>query len=405
MIVRPIVRSVRRAIWEPVNGWDVRQLFGLGEQGAWYDPSDLSTLFQDAAGTIPVTASGQPVGLMLDKRLGLVRGPELVVNGGFDTDTSGWSANFATISIDQQRLKMVATSAGDNGVRQDIPTIIGRTYAVVGVLTNNAASASARLRKADTDYTNAVTSASVAAGSSGTVSLLFTATQTVTRLLIDRVITGAQVGDVIYADNISVRELPGNHATQATAASRPIYRDVGGLRYLELDGVDDFLSTANIDFTGTDKMSVFAGLRKLTDGAQMLVDLSADPTTTSGSVALQTFNTGNAVVYRSRGSAGLVDANGGVYATPATRVLVGLSNINAPSVSLRSNGSTLATAVSSQGAGNYGNHPLYIGRRAGSSLAANMRFYGLIIRGALTSDANIAATERYLAAKTGVVLP
>jgi hypothetical protein len=34
---------------------------------AWYDPSDLSTLFQDAAGTTPVTASGQPVGLMLDK--------------------------------------------------------------------------------------------------------------------------------------------------------------------------------------------------------------------------------------------------------------------------------------------------------------------------------------------------
>lgn len=33
----------------------------------WYDPSDLSTLFQDSAGTTPVTASGQPVGKMLDK--------------------------------------------------------------------------------------------------------------------------------------------------------------------------------------------------------------------------------------------------------------------------------------------------------------------------------------------------
>lgn len=35
--------------------------------GAWFDPSDLSTLFQDAAGTTPVTAVEQPVGLMLDK--------------------------------------------------------------------------------------------------------------------------------------------------------------------------------------------------------------------------------------------------------------------------------------------------------------------------------------------------
>ena len=43
------------------------QLFAAGEQGAWYDPSDLTTLFQDSAGTIPVTTAGQPVGRMLDK--------------------------------------------------------------------------------------------------------------------------------------------------------------------------------------------------------------------------------------------------------------------------------------------------------------------------------------------------
>ncbi len=42
-------------------------LFSASEQGAWYDPSDLSTLFQDAAGTTPVTAVEQPVGRMLDK--------------------------------------------------------------------------------------------------------------------------------------------------------------------------------------------------------------------------------------------------------------------------------------------------------------------------------------------------
>jgi len=35
-------------------------------QGAYYTPWDKSTLFQDTAGTIPVTADGDPVGLMLD---------------------------------------------------------------------------------------------------------------------------------------------------------------------------------------------------------------------------------------------------------------------------------------------------------------------------------------------------
>lgn len=42
-------------------------LFQSGEQGVWYDPSDFSTMFQDSAGTTPVTAVEQPVGLIRDK--------------------------------------------------------------------------------------------------------------------------------------------------------------------------------------------------------------------------------------------------------------------------------------------------------------------------------------------------
>lgn len=42
-------------------------LFLGGGQGIWLDPSDLSTMYKDAAGTIPVTANGDPVGLIKDK--------------------------------------------------------------------------------------------------------------------------------------------------------------------------------------------------------------------------------------------------------------------------------------------------------------------------------------------------
>jgi len=42
-------------------------LFFLGEKGAYYSPGDISTLFQDAAGTTAVTADGDPVGLAVDK--------------------------------------------------------------------------------------------------------------------------------------------------------------------------------------------------------------------------------------------------------------------------------------------------------------------------------------------------
>ena len=60
-IVSLAVRGVR------VQGWTPALLFANGEQGAWYDPSDLTTLWQDAAGTVPVTADSQPVRLILDK--------------------------------------------------------------------------------------------------------------------------------------------------------------------------------------------------------------------------------------------------------------------------------------------------------------------------------------------------
>jgi len=49
------------------NRYSPLRLFADGTAGLWLDVQDLSTLFQDAAGTTPVTAAGQPVGLIRDK--------------------------------------------------------------------------------------------------------------------------------------------------------------------------------------------------------------------------------------------------------------------------------------------------------------------------------------------------
>ena len=49
------------------SAFDPASLFAGGIAGAWYGPSDIDTLFQDSAGTTPVTTAGQPVGRMLDK--------------------------------------------------------------------------------------------------------------------------------------------------------------------------------------------------------------------------------------------------------------------------------------------------------------------------------------------------
>lgn len=53
--------AIAAAAWSPLA------LFAASENGVWYDPSDFSSMFQDAAGTVPVTAPGDPVGKILDK--------------------------------------------------------------------------------------------------------------------------------------------------------------------------------------------------------------------------------------------------------------------------------------------------------------------------------------------------
>lgn len=48
------------------DGWSPSQLFGGGAQGAFYDPSDLSSMWQDSAGTT-AAAVDSPVGKINDK--------------------------------------------------------------------------------------------------------------------------------------------------------------------------------------------------------------------------------------------------------------------------------------------------------------------------------------------------
>lgn len=54
------------ALWQRPLTQVVNSIVKAGN-GCWLDPSDMSTMYQDAAGTIPVTAVEQPVGKILDK--------------------------------------------------------------------------------------------------------------------------------------------------------------------------------------------------------------------------------------------------------------------------------------------------------------------------------------------------
>ena len=527
------------------------------------------TLYQDAAGTTPVTAVEQPVGLMLDKSKGLVLGPELVVNGDFSNGTTGWTLGTGW-SISSGAA--VGTNATGNLLQSNVAlSPVGKTYRVTLTISNR-------------------TTGSIVpqiGGSTISLSAVGTYTFYLRPSLNDHVlyIPGADFTGSI--DNISVRELPGNHAYHTTSVNRPVlsarynlltkteqfddavwtktnatvtpnavvapdgdltaylliettatsqhllrrtntptltagatyaysvfaksgnrnlalqlfrdasaaqaifnlstgavhsistgtasiqavgngwyrcsvvgtvsagastasfvdisildgsfnfsytgdgtsgiyiwgadlrvsndginlppyqrvntatdYDTAGFPHYLRFDGVDDFLVTNSIDFTATDKMSVFAGVRKIgTAEDQIVAQFGIHTDHGVFVVAAPAAATSNSYGFYPRGTI-VVGVTKGGYPAPITNVLACLGDISGDSAILRVNGTQAAISTADQGTGNYGNYPLYIGARAGASLWFNGRIYSLIARGAQSTEQQIIDAERYINEKT-----
>ena len=230
------------------GGFSPASLFAGGIAGAWYGPSDLSTLFQDSAGTTPVTTTGQPVGLMLDKSKGLVLGPEVVTNGGGPfTSTTGYSAvGSATISIDTGRLKVVQTVGFTEGVFYLLPDNTFSNRTVISFDVDLGSSTLVQVQAGNGSFGNGgIVTQNIT--SSGTYNII----TTVLRNGGSGITFKAGSATNFFLSRISIREFPGNHATQATAAARPTYQT--GPARATLDKVDDRLSVTvpTGGFTGT----------------------------------------------------------------------------------------------------------------------------------------------------------
>jgi hypothetical protein len=115
-------------------------------------------------------------------------------------------------------------------------------------------------------------------------------------------------------------------------------------------------------------------------------------------------NSGNTFSFASKGTAFSGHSSATTFAAPSTVVFTGLGDIGADQQILRLNGAQTASSSADQGTGNFGSYPLYIGRRNNATLPFNGRIYQLIVRGAASSAAEIASTERYIAGKQGRAL-
>lgn len=394
MIKTPLSAAIGGAFWTPsatILGSTsktfnqlIKSLFANGEQGFAYDPNDLSTMYQDAAGTVPVTGAGQAVGLMLDKSKGLVLGSELFIE-------SNVILTFQSTKISAGYYNIYST--GDTSAV--MTSITGGTkWRVVEYEITRIGSGSIRI-----DYASGVNAG-----------LPTTLGRRKVYIYGDRVnfvrnTTPTDVDFKIY----SIKELAGNHAYQTNAASRPLLQrnSTTGAYYLAFDGSDDFLVTNSIDFTATDKISLFAGVRRLSDASSAnLVELSISTGSQNGSFHLRTpTNSGLANVdWSSKGTVRVFATSPSVYTSPTSIVISTKGNISGDSAILRVNGGQVASSIADQGTGNFGNHPLYIGRRGGTENPFNGHIYSLIGIGRLTTDSETAAIEKELAKQLGVTL-
>jgi len=366
----------------------IAALFSSGEEGAWYDPSDSTTVFQDSTGTT-AAGVGDPVGLILDKSKGLTLGPELVTNGTFDTDLTGWSTGPGLVSslingaaaISRGPGTLVATDA----FRQNIAVTANKTYKITFTASN------ADAARNFTDTSPALSSASVGQGSftyivkalSSTISLNF----------------WPNPNETVHIDNVSVRELPGNHATQTTSAARPVLQQSGDLYYLDFDGVDDKLETASVVTIPTSPdLTASIAFRQNTVPTTHHTILSFGGFVSNGAI-LQTSSPGSPYRYR-------LARNGSTFSDSPTDNVAGTDYIwtfenSSSGASVRRN---QVTKITSATVTDIASHYWTVGSRTDSTQYCDAHVYAIVgVNRTLTSSETLGL-ESYLANKSGVTL-
>jgi hypothetical protein len=162
------------------------------------------------------------------------------------------------------------------------------------------------------------------------------------------------------------------------------------------------MGTNSIDFSAGDKVTAWAGVRKLSDAdGSILVELSSNFNTNNGSFSVVAPSSAAPDFgFVSKGTL-IRPAVGTGFAAPITNVLTGIGDISGDVCTLRVNGVQAVSDTGDQGSGNYGNYPLYIGARNNASLFFNGWLSSLIVRGAQSTQSQIEATEAWVNGKTG----
>ena len=351
----------------PQRGFNPLRLFANDEPGVWFEANDATTLFTDVAGTTPVTTPGDAVALQLDKS----------GRGNHRTQaTVAARPLYALHPVGGVRNELVST---DTLATQDVTvTAAERTLSFkgTGTVTLSGASTAGPL---------------VGTGADDIVSLTFTPTAGTLTLTVTGTVEEAQLELGAVRTNYQTVGSTFLDVSEEGKARR------GRIWY---NGTSHFMQTGTIT-PGTDKVQVFAGVRKLSVANTMVIaEISANADTNNGVFVLASVVTSGNSFFRSKGTI-QADTNAVSSVAPITRLVSGLGDISGNRTTLRVDGVQVAQSVGDQGTGNYLAYPLYFGARAGTSLFYNGYEDTSIIRfGPNLDDTTISKVESYVASKT-----
>ena len=440
------LRSTRRAsISSTSRVFSPASLFVSGEVGAWYDPSDLTTLFQDTTGITPVTTPGQTVALMLDKsRLGnhatqatANRRPTYGIvpfgktNSLRNTISVAFTENFGdawwlkyngvTVTNNAAASPIIGDMTADlitfSAINQQVGRAEGSNDTSMGWYnTGNVFTFSVYMRAVSGTSTVVINLGNGGAGGSYTENTV-TLTTAWQRVSVTHTFTNSNYGgaNILNKTNINGVYVWGAQLESGSAVTtyqrytnqyNVVEPGTLSSSYLFFDGVDDCMVTGTITPGSVDKVQVFAGMRKLSDATLgMIVEYSAAVDTNNGTFFLAGSRSGGGAPnygFRNKGTV-LQDADGTGYAAPITNVLGALGDISGDRATLRVNATQVTQTTGDQGTGNFLSYPLYIGCRGGTALPYNGNIYSLITRfsAANLDTATIASTEKWVNSKTG----
>ena len=180
------------------------------------------------------------------------------------------------------------------------------------------------------------------------------------------------------------------------------YDTAGFPVYIKPNGSNQFMVTNSINFSATDKMTVWQGVRKLSDAVPGIIfELSAISDSNNGSFFLAAPGNTAAAEYRwrVRGTA-QTNAIATTFTSPITNALTGLGDISGDRATLRVNGTQMAQSTDDLGTGNFGNYPAYFYARAGSQYFLSGHDYGSICRGAASTAGEITSAETWINNRT-----